>query len=506
MHRGFNKTILMADEEKRVLIHVEDNLNEYIQRAVKTKETLDEMRQRVEELRAEKKTEGAEWEKANANLRNAQKEYKEAKRNVDLYTTASNSQAESRKQLNALYELEKYRLGALKDQYVINEKGQRVLSESYLEQVKRLKDAKDAIIAYDKAQSDGRSSVGLYAEAIESTLGKFAALPGPVGAATGSVQGFNKSLKALLLNPVGLAITAIVLALKGLVELFKSNQEGADKFAGVLKGLGVVLKEIIGRIYTFAQATVQLFKGNFAEAAKLAKDAFTGLGTSIKEAFTAGVEQQKLQVEITREEIAMLERRAQRERDIAELKLKSRDAGEGSVKQAEYLRKAQDLINANLQDELNLQQKRVRLAEMVLNATHESQRTDEQRRKVAEERAKLLELETRALNEQGGLMRRLNTLDEQALRNQEKLRQAAEKRRDALKKEIDDFLNWKGKQKELDERADERRKQKEIELAEWRQRRDLINEQNILEAQETRYADEFLDAEMSWLVNHRNHL
>ena len=78
-----------------------------------------------------------------------------------MQTTANKSNAESRKQLNAIYELEKRRLGELANQYAINDKGQRVLSQSYMEQVARLKDAKDAIIAYDKAQSDGRSSVGL---------------------------------------------------------------------------------------------------------------------------------------------------------------------------------------------------------------------------------------------------------------------------------------------------------------------------------------------------------
>lgn len=481
----------MADEEKKVLINIEDNLNDYISRAVEAKKRMDEMRETVNQLKEDKKTEGAEWEKANAELRDASREYNNAKKAVDLQTTANNSNAESRKQLNAIYELEKRRLGELANQYTINDKGQRVLSQSYMEQVARLKDAKDAIIAYDKAQSDGRSSVGLYSEAIEGAIGKFQALPGPIGSAISSVQSFGTALKALLLNPVTAAITALVGALALLFKAFRGNDEAATKMDGIMKGLKLSITEVLGRVFTLGKAVGALFRGDFKEAAELAKEAVDNIGGSLKNAMQVGFETEAMFDELNDREIAFIEVRARREKEIAELKLKSRDEAEGSVKQAQYLKEAQDLINQNLNDELSIQQRRVEIMEKVLAATNKTQVTDAQRQELAEARAKLLEMETRALDEQGGLMRRLNSLEKLSVKDIEAKTKEMEKQKDLLNKELEDFKKRMDEIRAAEIADAEDRKQRAIEQADWERERNLINAEALLEIRELNYQDEF---------------
>lgn len=481
----------MADEEKKVLINIEDNLNDYISRAVEAKKRMDEMRETVNQLKEDKKTEGAEWEKANAELRDASREYNNAKKAVDLQTTANNSNAESRKQLNAIYELEKRRLGELANQYTINDKGQRVLSQSYMEQVARLKDAKDAIIAYDKAQSDGRSSVGLYSEAIEGAIGKFQALPGPIGSAISSVQSFGTALKALLLNPVTAAITALVGALALLFKAFRGNDEAATKIIGIMKGLKLSITEVLGRVFTLGKAVGALFRGDFKEAAELAKEAVDNIGGSLKNAMQVGFETEAMFDELNDREIAFIEVRARREKEIAELKLKSRDEAEGSVKQAQYLKEAQDLINQNLNDELSIQQRRVEIMEKVLAATNKTQVTDAQRQELAEARAKLLEMETRALDEQGGLMRRLNSLEKLSVKDIEAKTKEMEKQKDLLNKELEDFKKRMDEIRAAEIADAEDRKQRAIEQADWERERNLINAEALLEIRELNYQDEF---------------
>ena len=481
----------MADEEKKVLINIEDNLNDYISRAVEAKKRMDEMRETVNQLKEDKKTEGAEWEKANAELRDASREYNNAKKSVDLQTTANKSNAESRKQLNAIYELEKRRLGELANQYTINDKGQRVLSQSYMEQVARLKDAKDAIIAYDKAQSDGRSSVGLYSEAIEGAIGKFQALPGPIGSAISSVQSFGTALKALLLNPVTAAITALVGALALLFKAFRGNDEAATKMDGIMKGLKLSITEVLGRVFTLGKAVGALFRGDFKEAAELAKEAVDNIGGSLKNAMQVGFETEAMFDELNDREIAFIEVRARREKEIAELKLKSRDEAEGSVKQAQYLKEAQDLINQNLNDELSIQQRRVEIMEKVLAATNKTQVTDAQRQELAEARAKLLEMETRALDEQGGLMRRLNSLEKLSVKDIEAKTKEMEKQKDLLNKELEDFKKRMDEIRAAEIADAEDRKQRAIEQADWERERNLINAEALLEIRELNYQDEF---------------
>ena len=481
----------MADEEKKVLINIEDNLNDYISRAVEAKKRMDEMRETVNQLKEDKKTEGAEWEKANAELRDASREYNNAKKAVDLQTTANKSNAESRKQLNAIYELEKRRLGELANQYTINDKGQRVLSQSYMEQVARLKDAKDAIIAYDKAQSDGRSSVVLYSEAIEGAIGKFQALPGPIGSAISSVQSFGTALKALLLNPVTAAITALVGALALLFKAFRGNDEAATKMDGIMKGLKLSITEVLGRVFTLGKAVGALFRGDFKEAAELAKEAVDNIGGSLKNAMQVGFETEAMFDELNDREIAFIEVRARREKEIAELKLKSRDEAEGSVKQAQYLKEAQDLINQNLNDELSIQQRRVEIMEKVLAATNKTQVTDAQRQELAEARAKLLEMETRALDEQGGLMRRLNSLEKLSVKDIEAKTKEMEKQKDLLNKELEDFKKRMDEIRAAEIADAEDRKQRAIEQADWERERNLINAEALLEIRELNYQDEF---------------
>jgi len=216
----------MADEKKTYLVNVESNLDKYAADAAKARDEVDKLTAENIKLKGSSTASKEEIEKSNSALRASQKEYTQAKKLVDLQTTANNSNINSRKQLNAIVTLEQQRLGKLANAYVINEKGVRVLSQSYIEQVKRLKEAKDAVIGYDKAQGDGRSSVGLYSEAIEGSAAQFSAIPGPIGQAGAAVSRYSKILMA---NPIVLVITAIVAAVTGLVKVFKTTDSGATE-------------------------------------------------------------------------------------------------------------------------------------------------------------------------------------------------------------------------------------------------------------------------------------
>jgi len=173
----------MATEEKKYLVNVESNLDKYAKDAAKAREEVERLTLENMKMQASDKATTAEKEKTSAALRNAQKEYRDAKKAVDLQTQANNSNINSRKQLNAIVTLEQKRLDALANTYTINEKGVRVLSQAYINQVKALSQAKGAVIAYDQAQKDGRTNVGRYSQSIGgmaknlmSTLGIYASV------------------------------------------------------------------------------------------------------------------------------------------------------------------------------------------------------------------------------------------------------------------------------------------------------------------------------------------
>ena len=258
----------MATEEKKYLVNVESNLDKYAKDAAKAREEVERLTLENFKMQASDKATTEEKEKSSAALRNAQKEYRDAKKAVDLQTQANTANINSRKQLNAIVTLEQKRLGALANTYTINEKGVRVLSQAYIDQVQKLKGAKDAVISYDKAQGDGRSSVGLYSEAIEKSAGQFAAIPGPIGMAGNAISRYSK---ILLANPIVLIITAIVGAIALLVKGFKNSQKLMDIWDATAAAIGATFKVLLDRVSNFAEFIGSIFSKELRESRKEAR-------------------------------------------------------------------------------------------------------------------------------------------------------------------------------------------------------------------------------------------
>jgi len=132
----------MADESKKYIINIESNLKKYSEEADAAARKVAELKTKISGLSDEQKKDGAAVEALNAQYRNAQKEYREAKKMVDLQTAANKSETGSRKQLGEILKLQEQALGKLGSAYVVNAKGVRELNPLYVEQRKRIKETK----------------------------------------------------------------------------------------------------------------------------------------------------------------------------------------------------------------------------------------------------------------------------------------------------------------------------------------------------------------------------
>lgn len=217
------------DEKKTYLINVESNLNKYAEEAAQAKKKVDELKTSNEQLKNSGTATAAEIEASNAALRNAQTEYKKATKLVDLQTQANTSNANSRKQLEAIVKIEQQRLGALANTITINSKGQRVLTQEYIKQVKALSDAKGAVIAYDLAQKDGRSNIGRYGESVEQSFKSMGAgMLGALAPAALLAAGLKKLKDAFFETEMGAKVQ-------------KQWSEGVKTFLqGLLKGNNIL--------------------------------------------------------------------------------------------------------------------------------------------------------------------------------------------------------------------------------------------------------------------------
>ena len=124
---------------------------------------------------------------------------------------------------------------------------------------------------------------------VDDSVGKTKAsldeLPGSTGAAVRGVKSLSVAFKALLANPIGIAITVIVGALTGLYKVFERTAGGGDMLAKVFEGISAAIGPILDSLGRFADGLVSLLSGNFQEGLDKMRGSFDGIGNSIKEAW-----------------------------------------------------------------------------------------------------------------------------------------------------------------------------------------------------------------------------
>ena len=74
----------------------------------------------------------------------------------------------------------------------------------------------------------------------QNLLQRFAGMNHPIGTAAKAIQGFGQALKALAMNPVGIIIMAIVVALSALKTAIAGSSSASTKFAGIMNVLNVI--------------------------------------------------------------------------------------------------------------------------------------------------------------------------------------------------------------------------------------------------------------------------
>ena len=308
---------------------------------------------------------------------------------------------------------------------------------------------------------------------------KFSALTSVIGSVA---KGFTTLKGAIIASGIG----GLALIIGGVISAFKTSEEGQNKFAKIMGVIGAVVGNLIDilsdlgdkvisvfenpkkAIADFAnlikqnivnrfngllelipklgKAIGQLFKGDFAGAAKTAADASAKVALGIEnitdkinnatEATKRFIEEQKREMKLASDVADMranadkidrklLVEKAKLEGDIAELKLKSRDIDNYTAQQRlKFLKDAQDLEDALLEKE----QKALELRYESQKLENTFSRTDKENAdKEAQAEAALLNIKTRRLDQQRATLREINRTNKE-IRAEEKARLAEEKR------------------------------------------------------------------------------
>lgn len=377
----------------------------------------------------------------------------------------------------------------------------------------------------EKAVGDNRRNVGNYGDAVKGVAGQINVMGVNIGsmiqqlqaqqtamkAAVVATNGTSKALNILKLAIIGTGIGAFLVVLTSLTAAFQSSEEGQNRWNKILTVTGALvgnvmdlfadLGEMIIDVFKNPQQALKdfanlikeniqnrfeglvelipqlgksinlLFKGEFAEAGKVALDATAKVSIGVEnltDKLDAGVKKTKefiaeqerearlaAKVADMRAKADIVERnltieRAKLESQVAELRLKARKEDEFSAaERKKFLQEAQ-----TLQDEiLNKETEYLTLRKdaQVLENTF-SRTNKENKDKEAEAIAALSQIEAKRFTEQRQLQREFNTINKQIDASNKK---RTDEEKKAAEKAIKDLEQGYQKERELIEQQAE---------------------------------------------------
>ena len=412
-------------------------------------------------------------------------EYNKVTKNVIAYENALKNTKDAQRDLNnqqksSLNTIEGLRakLSTLNKEWKNTELG----TEQFNKLTGEIKETTDQLKKFEGAAGDTRRNVGNYKEAI--------------GEAIAGNTGFGRSLGALSTTLKANPFSVIVIGLVGLANALKNNNEIFDQFERGLNAITTTLGVILNRVIKLGGAFIELFKGNFSEAIKIAKSAFTGLVKEIKGAVTATdeatVAQQKLDDALRERNVTDSEQSI----IIAKLIRQSKDKTKTDEERLDILTRALKLERENLDANLRLADEQIRIEEARLKSSVNKEAVEI---KIADARLKRNQLILQSIGLQERAENELNALEEKIQLDREKRDQAIldgqikKIKQDAeFKKQQDTFLKDLEKSNEdFFQKENDYRIQQSIEFSN-KLTQDAINERSLYE-QRLMMASDFAD-------------
>ncbi len=321
---------------------------------------------------------------------------------------------------------------------------------------------------------------------------------------TGGIKSATLGFKGLRAAIIATGIGALVIAVTSLAAAFTQSEEGQEKLQRGLAALGAIARQVMDTFADLGEGIINAVTNPMDSLKSLGdgimKFISDPIGTT-KEAFNDAKEAVSNFVEETANEVKAIDEvtkarqkahhiqrdlqveRAKANRDINDLRLKAEDRERFSASERiELLRKAQAI-------EENITQKEIAAQKLLIKAQEEEmalgKNTIQDKDKLAELQAKLINLDTKRLRSQRLLQTQITTAV-----NQEK----AEKKKiaDDKQKEIDDANAAENKRLEdiqkIRDKFEEKKAVKDFEKLELEKQKQL-DELNKLDATEAQKAD-----------------
>lgn len=212
---------------------------------------------------------------------------------------------------------------------------------------------------YQLALKDAAGQLNIMGVNVGQVSAQFSQASQMVQATTGAIGGANKMLKLLRVAIIGTGIGALVLALVSLVTYFSKTQEGGEKLRVVFKQIGQVVNVLIERLTKVGAGLMAIFSGNFKTGIDELKNAFKGMGDEIEREvqLMGALEKRLIQIEKA-ESLLNIVRSATRAR-VKELNKLAEDTTKSYEARAAAAREALEIETNLMNSQIELQKQRI---------------------------------------------------------------------------------------------------------------------------------------------------
>lgn len=353
-----------------------------------------------------------------------------------------------------------------------------------------------ALKKLNAAEQDLAKSQKALSESNEKTAGNFSKikdgisqLPGAAGEAGKGVEGLNLKFKQLLANPIGLILTAIVLALTALYKAFTNTFEGAQKVEQVFAGVKAAAQALFDNIGHLASALVKFFTFDFSGAV----DEIKGVVNEAEKAYTAMAKLTKQAQDLHKEQLANDLDQAEREKKLAILREQATDDSIPLAARKKALLELREESEKNAKEDIDLARRTAenKIAQLTLEKDGARKNQDE----INQIKIEQIKVETDNANELRRISKQVTAAEKQEEAERKAAAQKAAEEEKKRRQELVEFTNKltklqqenelalikDGYQKELkalENRIADEKRQNLVSLQEKKINRDQLNKLN----------------------------
>ena len=249
-------------EEKKVLLNIDFNIEDFSKSAAQLNGEIAKLNNEQKKLKKTSQEGSLEFQTNKEKLALLKREYNDTNKIINNFTKASIAQTGSLEEQKAVLSILTKQLDLMSAAERDSTKDGKALKKQILDLTNSLKNQEEAV-------GNNRRSVGDYAKGLSG-------MGGAAGQAVSGVTALSASLKALLLNPVVLVVTAIVGVMKLLYDSFAKTEKGSNVLNKGMTLLSTVFSALMKVIEPVAEFIVDTVIKAFEDLGKAA-DAAAGL-------------------------------------------------------------------------------------------------------------------------------------------------------------------------------------------------------------------------------------